>query len=205
MADFINFEVDLEDDSDHDDEVSGNSELDSLKSFIDNDGVNNDVNFYRNFDNIETDIEQNLNEGYDKGLHDLENFEEISNSCEGSIDELEVDDFKDSAKKTNNFAENLFPKPNKGQKIEHNKIIRVILYAIRFGKENKKYICDKDEFKKVIDENLFEQLGEEKYKFILDLQKFHNNCYEINSIFSKYNYFLRIFKSKNKFRQLSMK
>ena len=36
MADFINFEVDVEDDSDHDEEVSDNSDSDSLKSFIDN-------------------------------------------------------------------------------------------------------------------------------------------------------------------------
>ena len=146
-----------------------------------------------------------MKEEYDKGLHDLENFEEISNLCESSKDELEVDDFMDSTKKINNFAENLYPKTNKERKIEHNKLIRVILYAIRFGKENKKDICDKDEFIKAIDESLFEQLDEEKYKFILDLQKFHNNCYEINSILSKYNYFLRIFELKNKFRQLSMK
>ena len=38
--------------------VSDNSDLDSLKSFIDNEEVNDDdVNFYHNFDNIETYIE----------------------------------------------------------------------------------------------------------------------------------------------------
>ena len=30
MTDFINFEADVEDDSDHDEEVSNNSDLDSL-------------------------------------------------------------------------------------------------------------------------------------------------------------------------------
>ena len=74
MADFINFEVDVEDDSD-------NSDSDSLKSFIDNEEVSNDVNFYCNFNNIETDIEQTLKEKYNRGLHDVENFEEISNLC----------------------------------------------------------------------------------------------------------------------------
>ena len=50
-----------------------------------------------------------------------------------------------------------------------------------------------------------EQLEEWKFKFILDLQKFNNICYEINLILSKHNYFLRIFELKDKYRQLSMK
>ena len=38
--------------------VSDDSDLDSLKSFIDNEQVNDDdVNCYCNFDNTETDIE----------------------------------------------------------------------------------------------------------------------------------------------------
>ena len=83
MAQFINFEVFADnDESDDSKEVSDDSDLDSLKSFIDNEQVNyDDVNFYRNFDNIETDIEQILREEYDRGLEDIENFEEISNLC----------------------------------------------------------------------------------------------------------------------------
>ena len=54
MAQFINFEVDADnEESDDGKEVSDDSDLDSLKSFIDNEQINNDdVNFYRNFDNI---------------------------------------------------------------------------------------------------------------------------------------------------------
>ena len=75
--------------------VSDDSDLDSLKSFIDNEQENDDdVNFYRNFDNIETDIEQTLTEQYDRGLEDIKNFEENSNLCESSEDGLEIDDFK---------------------------------------------------------------------------------------------------------------
>ena len=36
MADFINFEVDVEGNSDHDDKVSNISDSESLKLFIDN-------------------------------------------------------------------------------------------------------------------------------------------------------------------------
>ena len=75
--------------------VSDDSDLDSLKSFINNEQENDDdVNFYRNFDNIETDIEQTLTEQYDRGLEDIKNFEENSNLCESSEDGLEIDDFK---------------------------------------------------------------------------------------------------------------
>ena len=111
MAQFINFEVDVDnEESDDGKEVSDDSDLDSLKSFIDNEQVNDDdVNFYCNFHNIETDIEQTLKEEYDRGLEDIENFEEISNLCESSEDELEIDDFKNAKKKIVSFYETLFP------------------------------------------------------------------------------------------------
>ena len=41
------------------------SDLESLPSFIDNEETENDINFYRNFDNVETDIEQTLKSEYD--------------------------------------------------------------------------------------------------------------------------------------------
>ena len=37
------------------------------------------------------------------------------------------------------------------------------------------------------------------------MQKFNNTCYEINSILSEHNYFLRVFELKTKFRHLTMK
>ena len=69
MADFINFEADVEVDiveevdfvnSEHDDEVSNFSDSNSLKSFTDDEEVPTDVNFYRHFTNVETDIDQTL-------------------------------------------------------------------------------------------------------------------------------------------------
>ena len=65
MADFINFEVSVEDqvqeeeEEEEEEEIEvSNSDLDSLSSFIDNEETEDDVNFYRNFDNVETDIEK---------------------------------------------------------------------------------------------------------------------------------------------------
>ena len=63
MADFFNFEVSVEDEVQEEEreeyEVSG-SDLDSLSSFIGNEETEDDVKFDRNFDNVETDIEQTL-------------------------------------------------------------------------------------------------------------------------------------------------
>ena len=79
MAEFINFEVGVEEDNNEEEEneVSDDSDLDSLSFFIDNEQAENDVNFYRNFDNVETDIEQTLKAEYDRGLEDIENFDGI--------------------------------------------------------------------------------------------------------------------------------
>ena len=59
MTDFIDFEVSVEDNNQNeekDDEVS-DSDLDSLKSFIDdNDETENDRAFYQDFENITTFI-----------------------------------------------------------------------------------------------------------------------------------------------------
>ena len=39
----------------------------------------------------------------------------------------------------------------------------------------------------------------------LDLQRFNNDCYEIKCLLSDFNYFLRIYELKNKFRHLMLK
>ena len=132
MADFINFEADVEVEidfvnSEHDDEVSNISDSDSLKSLIDNEEIKTDVNFYRHFNNIETDIEQTLEDAYNEALHDVEKFDEISNLCESSEEEFET---------------------------EHNQFVRAILYAMRFDKINEKEICLKKTLKKVSTKSL---------------------------------------------------
>ena len=204
MADFINFEVSVEDEVQEEENEVSDCDLDSLSSFTDNEVTEHDVNFYRNFDNVETDIEQTLKDEYDKSLEEIDDFDEISNLCESSEDEAEIDEFENAAEKVKCFGETLMPKTKPEEETEHNNFVKVILYAIRFDKQNKTDICDKNDFKKVIDENLIDQLDEEKYEFILDLQKFYNNCYEINHVLSKYNCFLRVFELKNKFRHLTV-
>ena len=79
-----------------------------------------------------------MKEEYDKGLEDIENFEEISNLCKSSEDELEIDDFKNAKEKIVSFNETLFPStPDK-----NNPLINVLLLAIRFDKVGKTNVCD---------------------------------------------------------------
>ena len=142
-----------------------------------------------------------MKEEYDRGLEDIENFQEISNLCKNSEDELKIDDFKNAKEKIVSFNEELFPNTHD----KNNQLINVLLLAIRFDKVGKTNVCDQNEFKENIDSNLIKELNEGNFTFILDLQKPNNICYEINLILSKHNYFLRIFELKDKYRQLSMK
>ena len=143
MADFINVEVSVEDEVQEKEvnEVS-DSDLDSLSSFIDNEETEDDVNFYCNFDNVETDIEQTLKNEYGKSLEEIDDCDEISNLSESSENEAEIDEFENAAEKVKCFGETLMPKTKPEEETEHNNFIKVILYAIRFDKQNKTDICD---------------------------------------------------------------
>ena len=72
MTDFIDFEISVEDDNskteEKDDEVS-DSDLDSLKSFIDdNDEIEKNRRFYQKFENVTTSIDDFLKEECDRIL-----------------------------------------------------------------------------------------------------------------------------------------
>ena len=110
MTDFIDFEVSVEDNNQNeekDDEVS-DSDLDSLKSFIDdNDEIENDRTFYQKFENVTTSIDDVLKEEYDKSIVDIQKVD-VSNFCETSEEEIEIDEFKDTEKRIEKFEETLF-------------------------------------------------------------------------------------------------
>ena len=87
------------------------------------------------FNNAETDIEETLKKEYEDDLKDIEKLDEISNLCESSEEELEIDDFKNFEAKIKTFTENLLPKTNKYKEHVHNSFMRAILYAIRYEKK----------------------------------------------------------------------
>ena len=65
--------------------------------------------------------------------------------------------------------------------------MRAILYAIRYEKNSKTNICTEKEFEEIIEKKLIDELDESKYKLEIDLQKFNNDCYEINCLLSDFN------------------
>ena len=66
-------------------------------------------------------------------------------------------------------------------------------------KQNKTNILNKREFEEIIQKKLIDELDENKYKLVIDIQKFNNDCCEINCFLSDFNYFFRVFELKNKF------
>ena len=115
MADFINFEAEAEvvevEDGKEDDEVSNISE----DSFIDDQEVGADVNFYRQFANVENDLDQVLTEAHNEALEDIEQFDEISNLCDGSDSEIQIDEFQSSEIGITKIKETLFPRVDEAQ------------------------------------------------------------------------------------------
>ena len=148
MAEFINFEaeaevVELESDKE-DDEVSNISE----SSFIDDQEVGTDVNFYRHFANVENDLDQVLRDSHNEALEDIEQFDEISNLCGGSDGEIEIEEFKNVEIDITKFKEILFPRVDQEQEKVENQFCKAILYALRFDKNGMKDVCSKDVLKK---------------------------------------------------------
>ena len=105
MAQFIDFEVDVKADAEENEASDYDYDLDSLSSFIDNQENGNELSFCRWFNNVENDINETLKKEYEDGLKDIQNLNEISNLCESSDEELEIDDFKNPEEKIKNFTE----------------------------------------------------------------------------------------------------
>ena len=69
-----------------------------------------------------------------------------------------------------------------------------------------KVVWNKVDLENIIDKSLMEQIDQpENFKFIIELQRFMNMCYEMNSVLSKFDHFLRVFELKNKFLHLTIK
>ena len=203
MADFIHFEA----------EVSGNdsseneneNDLEEMKSFINDDSESDNENV-ENFEFVHSEI--NIDEANQRieqeALARIANCDDYSNlSYASEEDESSVFEFPNSQNHIDNFKNSLLPENT--EDIHHN-FIRVILYKTRQITEDKTDICDDEALKEnATVKQLIEKLSNEKFKFSLDLQEFNRVCYEINQILIKYNFFLRVFEQKNKYRNLLIK
>ena len=174
MTDFIDFEVSVEDNNkneEKDDEVS-DSDLDSLKSFIDdNDEIENDKTFYQKFENVATSTDDVLKEENDKSIVDIQKID-VSNFCETSEKEIEIeiDEFKDTEKRIKKIKETPFAgsTDNDDDENNFNSFFNAIFFAIKFNVEQKTDLCSSAELKELVDNNLFIQLNQQKFNIILD-------------------------------------
>ena len=203
MTDFTDFEVSVEDD-----EVS-NNDLDSLKSFIDdNDGIENSRTFYQKFENVTIFTDDALKEGYGKIIVDIQKID-VSNVCKTSEEgiDVETDEFKVTEKTKEKVKETLFPvsTDNDDDGNNYNSFVNALFFAIRFNIEQKTDLRSSDELNESVDNNLFIQLNQEKFNIILDYQKFNNQCHEVNMLLAKHGYFLRVFELKDKFHHLALR
>ena len=114
------------DDSKEDDEVSNFSE----SSFIDDQAAVTDFDFYRQFANVENDIDNILNEARNGALQDIDQFDEISNLHDGSENEIEIDEFQNSEIDLTKFKETLFPRVDEQQQKIENQFCRALLYPL---------------------------------------------------------------------------
>ena len=140
MTDLIDFEVSVESKNKNEqseDEVS-DSDLDSLKPFIDdNDEIENDRTFYQNFQNVTTSIDDVLKEEYDKSIVDNQKID-VSNFCERSED-IEIDEFKDTKKGIENLKKPFFQSQQKTMmmmKNNYNSSVSAIFFAIIYITKN---------------------------------------------------------------------
>ena len=197
MTDFTGFEVSVEDNNkneEKDDEVS-DSDLDSLKPFIDdNDEIENDRTFYQKFENVTTSIDDVLKEEYDKSIVDIQKID-VSNFCETSEEQIEIVGFKDTEKRKEKFKETLFSvsRDNDDDENIYNSFVNAIFFALRFNVAQKTDLCRLAELRELVDNNLFTQLNQEKFNIILDYQKFNKQCHEVNILLAKHRCFLRVF------------
>ena len=140
MTDLIDFEVSVESKNKNEqseDEVS-DSDLDSLKPFIDdNDEIENDRTFYQNFQNVTTSIDDVLKEAYDKSIVDNQKID-VSSFCERSED-IEIDEFKDTKKGIENLKKPFFQSQQKTMmmmKNNYNSFVSAIFFAIIYITKN---------------------------------------------------------------------
>ena len=205
MAEFIDFEAVVETEAEtvtvEEEENDEENQVCDVDSFLDDaEKENDDVDFYRQLENTNKSIDQTLQEEYELSLAEIENFDNFSNFCESSEDELgPVDEFKDSNKRLEKFEETLIPKSE-----NHNTFPDVIFYGVRFNVTEKSNICSDNDFQDEI-ENVFNKIDWEKFQLELDNQKFNQQCLDLNQVLSEYGYFLRVYELKNKFRELRLK
>ena len=196
--DFIGFEATVASDNEvgSEDEVS---DVDSLKSFIDDKTeTEQDRTCYYKFENATKSIDETLAEAFDESMRNIKNLNEVSNFCESSEEEGEIDKFKGVEKRVKKFEQTLHQSAAGGEEGAINSFVYAILFALRFDVSEKLDVCSDRELQETIGNNLFLKLFVNRDRFRLELEnhKFNLQCIEINEILASFSYFLRVYELK---------
>ena len=107
-----------------------------------------------------------MKDAHNEALADIDRLDEISNLCDGSENEAEIDNFKNFEMDIQKFKDTLFPRVDaENEKIE-NQFCKAILYALRFDKNGLTDVCNNEDFEKIIDKNLIQEIRQQKKKKI---------------------------------------
>ena len=197
MADFIDTEA-LDVDSGNGNEEQGEFVATvSDEEFIDDDDSFNDENYKL------TNVTRNYNDVIDQRTAFIENnmsYFDARHYFESDEEEPSWHDFSNFKTKVKLFKESLISPHG----IENpDSFFYAILYAIRHKFTQKvDFVCNEDDLKQDVGFALSDDLFEIKSSLKLDGQdvlNFQNQCFQVNTILSKYNMFLRVFELKDRF------
>ena len=88
------------------------SDVDSLKSFIDDKTeIQEDGTCYYKFENATKSIDETLAEEFYESMREIEDLNKLSNFCESSEEEGEIDEFKEVEKRIEKFEERFIHPP----------------------------------------------------------------------------------------------
>ena len=197
MAEFLETEaIDVDDNDTNNTNDNNNIPTVSDDEFIDDTEQPENNDFYPYFTNV--------TKSYDDAMRDSENIDDLeARHYFDSDEEEELNEFPNFEAKVKLFRESLI---NPHGLENPDSFFYSILYAIRHKLTGKvDFVEQEDNLKQDVGLALSHDLFEIKSLLRLDGQdvlNFENQCFQINTILSKHNMFLRVFELKDKFRYI---
>ena len=196
-SDFIEFEALDEGEVMNECERVEEEEMETDRDFIDDANYDESVADYYAFENVTRTYEEALSDAlegfdYDQGPE---------NYCEEPTD-MEIDDFDQSKGRIAKLKSSLV---NPQGADNPDSFFYSILYALRYRLTNKDEPCiDDAELGSDVKTEIFDEVNllRDRLRLDLELMNFENQCFQINRILMKNNFFLRVFELKDKFRYL---
>ena len=171
----------------------------SYNDFIDDTEIDESVEDHYAFTNVNRNYAGTVYDSFSDFVYD----QEPNNYCnENEVCNLPVDEFKDCKQKIDLFIGTLINPHGLNNK---DLFFYSILYTVRYCLTQKIEPCtNEDELRLDVTAEIFDEIYplKENMRLDLDILNFEKQCFQINHILNKNNFFLRVFESKEKFRVL---